>query len=150
MEKSPIGFAVMAVLLIFISFDYPGQPEKYALTIKAKELRNSIGIVQFTLYNKVGSIPDEKYQAYYKQETATIIDGRSSVTFAGLPKGRYAVNALHDENKNGKIDKGLILPIEGIGFSKYTSIGLTNRPNFAKASFMLNSDTTLVVKVIYK
>lgn len=52
--------------------------------------------------------------------------------------------------KNGKIDKGLILPIEGFDFSKYASIGLTNRPNFAKASFILNSDTTLVVKVNYK
>lgn len=140
----------MAVLLIFISFDSPGQLEKYALTIKVKELRNSQGIVQFTMYNRDGSLPDEKFKAYYKQETAAITDGRSSITFPGLPKGRYAVNVLHDENKNGKIDKGLILPIEGIGFSKYESIGLTNRPNFAKASFMLNSDTTLVVKVNYK
>jgi uncharacterized protein (DUF2141 family) len=30
---------------------------------------------------------------------------------------------LHDENKNGKIDKGFILPKEGIGFSNFQSIG---------------------------
>jgi uncharacterized protein (DUF2141 family) len=56
---------------------------------------------------------------------------------------------LHDENSNGKIDKGLILPKEGIGFSNYSSIGLTNRPNFKKASFELTQNKTIKVKVIY-
>ena len=58
-------------------------------------------------------------------------------------KGNYAVNILHDENNNGKIDKGLILPKEGIGFSNYSSIGLTNRPNFKKANFELAQSKTI-------
>ncbi|MGB5437669.1 MAG: DUF2141 domain-containing protein, partial [Maribacter sp.] len=66
------------------------------------------------------------------------------------PKGRYAINVLHDENEDGKIDKGLILPTEGIGFSNYTNIGLSNRPNFSKASFELHSDSRVSVKMIYK
>jgi uncharacterized protein (DUF2141 family) len=53
------------------------------------------------------------------------------------------------KNENGEIDKGFILPIEGVGFSNYQSIGLTNRPNFSKASFELNSDKKIAVKVIY-
>ena len=59
------------------------------------------------------------------------------------------MNILHDENKNGKIDKGFILPIEGIGFSNFQSIGLTNRPNFSKASFELKENKSISVKVIY-
>ncbi|HMX86067.1 MAG TPA: DUF2141 domain-containing protein, partial [Saprospiraceae bacterium] len=105
--------------------------------------------VQITLYNKDGSIPDEHYKNYFKMEKASIINGKSQCTFSNLPKGNYAVNILHDENNNGKIDKGLILPKEGIGFSNYSSIGLTNRPNFKKANFELAQNKTIKVKVIY-
>lgn len=59
------------------------------------------------------------------------------------------MNILHDENNNSKIDKGLLLPKEEIGFSNYQTIGLRNRPNFSKASFELNADKTVEVKVIY-
>ncbi|MFT5349150.1 MAG: hypothetical protein ACI9M3_002200, partial [Bacteroidia bacterium] len=76
-------------------------------------------------------------------------NGSSTITFEHIPPGIYAVNILHDENKNGKIDKGFIFPIEGIGFSNFQSIGFTNRPNFAKASFELKASKTINVKVIY-
>jgi len=59
------------------------------------------------------------------------------------------VNILHDENSNGKIDKGLLLPVDGIGFSNYDSIGLTNRPDFSGASFTVDSDMKIDVKIIY-
>ncbi len=141
---------MLIALFALISFDSPIQDESYALTINVEELRNSDGAVQFALYNTDGSIPDQKFKAFYKMEKAKINNGASRLTFNDLPKGRYAVNVLHDENENGKIDKGFILPIEGIGFSNYESIGLSNRPNFSKASFEMDSDTTVSVKIIYK
>ena len=137
-------------LLTIIAFDYPAQNERYTLTIMVEGLRNSKGVVQFTLYNKEGSIPDTKFKAFYKMEKAKISNGVSTISFTGLPKSRYAINILHDENENGKLDKGLVLPTEGIGFSNYTNIGLSNRPNFSKASFELDSDATVSVKIIYK
>jgi uncharacterized protein (DUF2141 family) len=120
-----------------------------SLTIEVKNLRNEKGVVQFALYNKDGSIPDEDYENYYKIVKGEIVNGSSTITFKNIPSGKYAVNILHDENKNGKIDKGFILPIEGIGFSNFRSIGLTNRPNFSKASFELKENKTINVKVIY-
>ena len=123
--------------------------ENYSLTVEVENLRNSKGTVQIALYNKDGSIPDENYKDYYKIEKATIINDKAQCTFSNLPKGKYAVNILHDENNNGKIDKGLLLPKEGIGFSNYQSIGLKNRPNFSKASFELNTDKTISVRIIY-
>jgi uncharacterized protein (DUF2141 family) len=78
-----------------------------------------------------------------------IKNGASTVTFTNLPEGRYAVNILHDENKDGKIKKGFLLPIEGIGFSNYEKIGLGNKPNFQKASFVLNKNSKIKVKIIY-
>ncbi len=90
-----------------------------------------------------------EYKKYYKKDIATINNNTSTITFNDLPKGKYAINILHDENENGKIDKKFILPIEGIGFSHYTSIGFTNKPKFSKASFELDSNTKMNIKVIY-
>ncbi len=146
--KKAIILIITPLMLLLSSFKDDFN-EQNSLTVEVENLRNSKGTVQITLYNKDGSIPDEHYKNYFKMEKASIINGKSQCTFSNLPKGNYAVNILHDENSNGKIDKGLILPKEGIGFSNYSSIGLTNRPNFKKASFELTQNKTIKVKVIY-
>lgn len=94
-------------------------------------------------------MPDEHFTKYYRVLHADIINGTSQVIFQGLAPGRYAVNILHDENGNGKIDRGLILPKEGIGFSNIESINIRNRPTFKKASFEFTRDKSVDVKVIY-
>lgn len=143
-------FISLAVGLSFFLYSFSeSQLETYSLTVKVEKLQNSKGVVQFALYNKDGSIPDEDYKNYYRLEKVKIVNGKSEITFKNLPKGKYAVNILHDENYNGKVDKGLLLPKEGIGFSNYQSIGLRNRPNFSKASFELKADKMINVKVIY-
>lgn len=148
--KRVIGFIPMLIAgTLFSSFIIQSNEEAYSLTITVKDLRNSKGIVQFAIYNRDGSIPDEKYKKYYKRDIAAINNNASTITFNDLPKGRYAVNILHDENENGKIDKGFIMPKEGIGFSNYESIGLSNRPKFSRASFEVNSNITKNIKIIY-
>ncbi|MGB6094649.1 MAG: DUF2141 domain-containing protein [Moheibacter sp.] len=139
---------MLIVSTILLSFTAKEQ-NTYTLTVEVENLQNSKGKVQFALYNTDGSIPDEHYKNYFKMDKSRIENGKAEIIFSNLPKGIYAINILHDENKNGKIDKGFILPKEGIGFSNYSSIGLTNRPNFKKASFELNQNKTIKVKVIY-
>jgi uncharacterized protein (DUF2141 family) len=148
MKKSLILLIVFAFSLSLYSFIRP-KADSHSLTIEVRDLRNSIGVVQFALYNKNGSIPDEYYENTYQLLKGKIVNGSSTITFKNVPPGKYAVNILHDENKNGKIDKGFIFPIEGIGFSNFQSIGFTNRPNFSKASFDLKESKTIKVKVIY-
>ena len=127
-------FILSAAAIFLLSFTTPNT-NTIDLTIGVHQLRNNKGVVQFALYNKDGSIPDEDYEKYYKIGKTTIKGNAAQFVFKNLPKGTYAVNILHDENENGKIDKGFILPIEGIGFSNFTKIGLGNKPNFSKASF---------------
>lgn len=140
---------IVSIALVVIISSFSPKNESYSLTVEVKNLKNSKGIVQFALYNKDGSIPDENYRNYYKMQKSEIVNGASTTTFKNIPRGQYAVNILHDENRNGKIDKGFILPIEGIGFSNYEKIGLTNRATFMKASFILNSDKNIKIKIIY-
>lgn len=147
--KQLLLFALVSISLLTLSSFNNQKGETFSLTVEVKELQNSKGVVQFALYNKDGTIPDEDYKKCWKILKEKIQNGTSKVTFSNLPLGKYAVNILHDENENGEIDKGFILPIEGVGFSNYQSIELTNRPNFSKASFELNSDKKIAVKVIY-
>lgn len=121
-----------------------------SLTVKVEGLRNSKGLVQYALYDQEGSLPDQKFKKYHKIKTSAISDGKSSTSFSDLTPGTYAISVLHDENKDGKIEMGLLLPKEGIGFSNFKAIGLSNRPNFDKASFVLVKDSVIVVNMIYK
>ena len=141
--------SIISVAFVSVSFIKPVEKKTFSLTVKVKDLRNSKGVVQFSIYNKDGTIPDEKFEKYYRQKKAQITKGSSFVVFDNLPIGKYAINILHDENKNSKVDKGWILPIEGLGFSNFKSIGMTNRPNFKKASFNLVSNVTKTINVIY-
>ncbi len=148
MKKALNLLQLILVLLLLSSFQNQNK-ETFNLTIDVKELRNSTGTVLFALYNREDAFPDEHYKKYLKKLTGKIVKGNSSVTFENLPAGKYAVNILHDENNDGKIKKGLILPKEGIGFSNYQSIGLSNKPAFSKASFQLQSDKIVKIKIIY-
>jgi uncharacterized protein (DUF2141 family) len=142
------------ILLLFLtipmlsSFSIQKQ-ETCTLTVDVSELRNSKGTIQFALYNREDAFPDEHYKKYFKMLTGKIVSVASTVTFKNLTEGKYAVNILHDENNDGKIKKGIILPKEGIGFSNYQSIGISNKPTFSKASFNVQSNTRITVKMIY-
>lgn len=138
------------VLSTSITFDRAHSDMNPSLTINVEGLRNSRGVVQYVLYDQEGSLPDQKFKKYHQIRTSSISNGKSSTTFAELTPGTYAISVLHDEDKNGKIEMGLLLPKEGIGFSNFKTIGLSNRPNFSKASFVLVKDSTIVVNMIYK
>lgn len=142
-------FFILSATMIITSFSDRWTQNTYSLVVDVSELRNSKGILQVALYNKEGSIPDEHYRNYFRLVRKEIYEGSAKLIFTDLPEGKYAINVLHDENNNGKIDKGLILPEEGIGFSNYQSIGLRNKPSFEKASFDLFADKSIIVKIIY-
>jgi uncharacterized protein (DUF2141 family) len=147
---SQIAFLIFG-LIIFSSFSFvvPHRQELFSLTVNVSHLRNNEGAVVFALYNRGDAFPDEHYKKYFKKMIGKIQNRSSTVTFKDLPAGKYAVNILHDEDGNEKIKKGFVLPKEGIGFSNYQSIGIGNKPNFKKASFEVDSDKTVSVKIIY-
>ena len=148
MKRAVVTIQLGLIILLLSSFNSK-MDVTFHLTIEVDGLRNSNGIVLFALYNRDDSFPDEHYKKCIKKLTCKIIEESSTVTFESLPEGKYAISILHDENSDSKINRGLILPKEGIGFSNYESIGFSNRPAFQKASFNLNSDMKLKVKIVY-
>lgn len=148
MKSLKSSLTLFIICLTLFSFQKT-EAERYSLTIEVDGLRNSKGLVKIALYNKENSIPDEHFENYYKIENVAINKNIANFTFLNLPIGKYAISVLHDENSNGKIDKGIVLPKEGVGFSNYSSIGIGNKPNFKKASFELEQNKIIKVKVIY-
>jgi uncharacterized protein (DUF2141 family) len=53
-----------------------------------------------------------------------------------VPAGRYAISLFHDENGNGRLDKALMIPSEGYGFSRDAPV-VMGPPSFAEAAFVV-------------
>ena len=67
--------------------------------------------------------------------TAPARAGTTIVVARGIPAGSYAVQAFHDENGNGDVDRALFgIPKEGVGFSNDARIA-RGPPKFADAVF---------------
>jgi uncharacterized protein (DUF2141 family) len=77
-----------------------------------------------------------------------IINGKAKHDFKGVLFGEYAVTVYHDENGNGKLDKGLFgKPLELYGFSN-NARGIISRPDYKKAAFVLDkADITITIHV---
>ena len=54
--------------------------------------------------------------------------------FGKVPQGEYAIAIIHDENANGRLDKRLMMPREGFGFSRNAPVGF-GPPRFQSAAF---------------
>jgi len=66
--------------------------------------------------------------------------GSVLVRITGVPPGTYAVQAWHDENDNGRIDRDMLgIPREGIGFSRDAPIRF-GPPSFEDARFDVGDD----------
>lgn len=75
--------------------------------------------------------------AAYKQSIPAAATAR--LLFADVTPGDYALVVLHDENSNGKADRMLGIPREGVGFSNNPVIR-TGPPKFAQALFHVGAE----------
>jgi uncharacterized protein (DUF2141 family) len=72
-----------------------------------------------------------------------------SVTFQDVPSGNYALSAFHDENGNGRIDRGFMdRSEEGIAFSNMNP-ERRERPSFGRSLFTLNGTQTVSLSILY-
>jgi len=68
--------------------------------------------------------------------------GAVTVSVEGIPPGRYAVQAYHDEDGNGRVRRGLFgIPAEAIGFSRDAPIRLA-APRFEDAAIAIAEPST--------
>lgn len=106
----------MSILLALAMVEAAG-----SLTMSVGNVRNSRGRVV------VDVCPQDRFLADGCMLRAAVPAraGTTTVTIADVPAGQYAVQAFHDENANGEVDRGMLgIPREGVGFSRNARIGL--------------------------
>jgi uncharacterized protein (DUF2141 family) len=129
-----------------------GAPDGCTLRVHADGLRNSKGVVGVLLFPSADGWPENVAQSI-RHDAASIADGRrqATVTFFNLPAGSYGVVALHDENKNMKLDKNIFgVPKEGFGFANNPHVGF-GPPTFGSAVLRVTCPTTETqIHILYK
>ena len=100
------------------------------LRVHVDGLRNSIGVVGSVIFTSPDGWPEDTKKAFRHGPTPIPAGERSAtVVWNDLPPGDYGVAAIHDENRNAKLDRNVIgIPKEGFGFANNPHVGLSAPP----------------------
>ncbi|MEM8501834.1 MAG: DUF2141 domain-containing protein [Cyanobacteria bacterium P01_D01_bin.1] len=103
------------------------------LTLVINKLRNQKGEICIALFESEAGFPKDDTQAICNN--CFMVSKRPMTVDLEVPYGSYAVSVLHDENRDGKLNTGLLgIPKEGIGFSNDPRI-IKGTPSFEKTCF---------------
>lgn len=106
-----------------------------SITVDVEGLRSTRGLIQACLTADSDTFPDCEKDPAALHVTVPAADG-PGVVFRNVPQGRYAIALFHDENANGRLDKVLMVPTEGFGFSRDAPVHF-GPPHFARACFQV-------------
>jgi uncharacterized protein (DUF2141 family) len=97
------------------------------LRIHVDGLRNSNGVVGSVVFRSPDGWPEDPKKAFRRGPTPITPGQRqATVVWENLPPGDYGVAAIHDENRNARLDRNLIgIPKEGFGFANNPHVGLS-------------------------
>lgn len=132
-HRSGAFIALILVAPVLAGADLPGGE----VTATVTGLRSSKGQVLACLTAQPAGFPDCKKDPHARALTVPASE-TVELDFGHLPKGRYAISLFHDENANGRLDKRLMMPREGYGFSRNAPVRL-GPPSFASAAFPLDA-----------
>lgn len=102
-------------------------PPAATLTVRVTDLRNHKGDLIFGVFKSEAGFPSEKDRSVNWQVKPA---GSNVVFTAMLAPGKYAASVLHDENRNGRMDRDAVgIPLEGYGVTN------NPKPAFRAAHF---------------
>jgi uncharacterized protein (DUF2141 family) len=109
-------------------------PPTGPLDVRVRALRSEKGRVGCMLFDGPKGFPTDPNAAKQKR-WCPIHGSRSTCRFTDLAAGTYAVACFHDENGNGKLDRGLFgIPKEGVAASNDAK-GTFGPPSWKDARF---------------
>lgn len=143
-----IGF-----LLLISACAQPGAQQvaegRGVLALQIDGFRNDQGQALIYLYPSARGFPEDA-TAGVRKFVRQIVAHRVDLKIDRLPNHAYALAVLHDENRNGQMDKNLLgFPLEGFGFSRNPT-HLFGPPSFSETRFlMLGSHQTQRIRLQY-
>lgn len=137
----PIVFLFLCALFIQAS----SFAQTYTLTLEVFDIRDIQGELQVGLFNTEDAfleIGAEFLVSNVKVDSATTL-----VIFTDVPQGNYAISLYHDIDSSGEINKNFIgVPTEPYGISN-DAWRLLAAPRWKDASFIVESDTILIINL---
>ncbi len=119
-----------------------------SILIEIGGLRSNNGQIMACMTANPKTFPDCQKDPHARHLTVPALKGET-VQFKDVPQGRYAIALFHDENGNGRMDKMMMLPKEGFGFSRDAPL-VFGPPRFGAASFQVGSaQLRTAIKVRY-
>lgn len=114
------------------------------------DIRNSAGTVACALFESPAGFPIEFLHDATNIMVIKIRHPQVRCDFLHIPPETYALDVIHDENVNGKLDiKWLWIPTEGYGFSNDAKAFL-GAPSFSAARFIYEGhDLDLTISLHY-
>lgn len=132
---------LLLILLLLPLFAFK-MPKTVQLTIELKNVNFNLGGTLFLMVVNKNDQPLSKVTRSASERNAVF-------QIKDLPIGEYAVRAFHDENNNGKLDKGLFgQPVEGWGVSN-DARGFMSAPPFKKMLVKVDKSMTITFKIEY-
>jgi uncharacterized protein (DUF2141 family) len=123
-----------------------GNAAPATLDVEVAGLRSHNGVIRLCLTRDASHFPACDRDPHAQTLTAP---AGNPLHLAGLPSGDYAIALFHDENGNGKLDRRLGIPSEGVGFSRNPRL-MFGPPRFDAAAFPLPSgESEQTVKLRY-
>ncbi|MDX2359643.1 MAG: DUF2141 domain-containing protein [Crocinitomicaceae bacterium] len=152
----PYSMLLLGGFFLLSSFKSPReifplpQTKSFTLTVVIENMRNNQGRLQLDLYKNqeeyAARESNEERRAYVYKKFA--VNGSITYTYKRVPEGTYGIALFDDENSNGEIDYGWLLPKEGFGFGDYYHTKWST-PRFKDFKFYLSSNKTVTMVVRY-
>ncbi|MEM9223159.1 MAG: DUF2141 domain-containing protein [Pseudomonadota bacterium] len=138
MSKARVRIGASAALILF--FGAAGSAANAGdMTITVLGVSSGKGMIRAALHAAAKDFPDA--QNAIATLSAPARPGATTLVFKGLPPGRYAVAAFHDEDGNGKLKTNLIgVPTEAYGFSR-NARGSVGPPSFNAAAVNMGASS---------
>jgi len=150
----PLGVAVIAAPAAMAAMPLPqlqgaaNASEASSILVEIDGLRSNRGQIMACMTANPKTFPDCQKDPYARHLTVPAANGET-VQFRDVPQGRYAIALFHDENGNGRMDKMMMLPKEGFGFSRDAPLQF-GPPRFGAASFQVGpAQLKTAIKVRY-
>lgn len=135
-----VRFCKPALLLVLFA---ASAAHAASVTVTVKNVASADGSVRGAICDKDSFLKTCIHRTSGKATPDSVV-----LTFKDVPPGRYAFNAYHDENDNGKMDRNFIgIPTEGYAFSRDAK-GRRGPPQFEDAAFEMkdgNSDIAVTL-----
>jgi len=126
----------------------PPQAQSGEVDVKIDGLRSTKGIIRACLTRDPRHFPKCEDDPAARRASIPVATS-THFSFANLAPGDYALLILHDENSNGRVDKTLGIPREGVGFSRNPRLFM-GPPSFDAVRFpVAQSPVTQVIHMKY-